>query len=376
MHSSHDDEENAPAFEEGGAPAGRLLFAGCNHLLELPEQVLGIPGAGSGFRMVLHAENGKRLVGNAFHGIVIQVHQRDLHVVRHGIRVHGESVVLGRNADFARAEVFHRVVGPAVAELELEGLRPQRVGNDLVPQADAEHGDLSDQGPYLPVDVRQRGGVPGPVGKKDAVRFHGEHFLRRGVGRNYGHAEAVFPQLAQDVVLDAEVEGHEVILHGGQFPVRHQGVHFLRRHGMGADLVHDIAAFHGGGLSGRFHGFLRRQFRGETGAHGSGGTQVLGDLAGVHSLNADDALLFQPRTQGLRGSPVGVDLRQLRHHKTADLRLAGLVIFRVDAVIADQGIGHRDDLAAVGRVRQDFLVAGHGGVEAGFPHFRARGSEV
>lgn len=67
--------------------AGGLPFAGRNHLLEVPEQVLGVSGAGGGFRVVLHAENGERFVGDALHGIVIQVHQRDFHVVRHGVRI-------------------------------------------------------------------------------------------------------------------------------------------------------------------------------------------------------------------------------------------------------------------------------------------------
>ena len=36
----------------------------------------------------------------------------------------------------------------------------------------------------------------------------------------------------------------------------------------------------------------------------------------------------------------------------------------VDPVIADERIGHRDDLAFVGRVGEDLLIARHGGVEA------------
>ena len=36
----------------------------------------------------------------------------------------------------------------------------------------------------------------------------------------------------------------------------------------------------------------------------------------------------------------------------------------IDAVVADLGIGHGDDLAAIARIGEDFLVAGHRGVEA------------
>ena len=38
----------------------------------------------------------------------------------------------------------------------------------------------------------------------------------------------------------------------------------------------------------------------------------------------------------------------------------------VDAVIADERIGHCDDLPFVGRIGQNFLIAGHGSVEDDF----------
>ena len=231
-------------------------------------------------------------------------------------------MVLGRNADFACFQIFDRMVRSTVPELQLEGFRSQRVGNNLMAQADAEHGHFPNPCSYFPVNVRQRGGISRTIGKKDAVRVHGEHFLRRRVGGNYGYAEAIFPQLAQDVVFNAEVKGDDVVFRRGQSFSRNQRVHFLRCHGMGTDFVHDVAACHGGGVSGRFHGFFRSQLRGEAGSHGTGGAQMFGDFAGIHPFNADDALFFQPRAQGFRGPPVGVDFRQLRHHKTADLRFA------------------------------------------------------
>ena len=54
---------------------------------------------------------------------------------------------------------------------------------------------------------------------------------------------------------------------------------------------------------------------------------------------------------------------------------AGLAIVVGDAVVADERAGHRDDLAGVGRVGEDFLIAGEGGVEAGFA-FDAAGRGV
>jgi hypothetical protein len=42
------------------------------------------------------------------------------------------------------------------------------------------------------------------------------------------------------------------------------------------------------------------------------------------------------------------------------------VVFRGDAVVADERVGHGDDLAAVRGVGEDLLITGHGGIEAGF----------
>ena len=43
--------------------------------------------------------------------------------------------------------------------------------------------------------------------------------------------------------------------------------------------------------------------------------------------------------------------------------LGSFNVLRVDAVVANVGVGQRDDLLTVTRVRQNFLVTGHGGVE-------------
>ena len=56
-------------------------------------------------------------------------------------------------------------------------------------------------------------------------------------------------------------------------------------------------------------------------------------------------------------------LRDLAHDKARDPALAGLVILKIDAVVADQRVGHGDDLAVVGGVGQHLLIAGHAGVE-------------
>ena len=49
--------------------------------------------------------------------------------------------------------------------------------------------------------------------------------------------------------------------------------------------------------------------------------------------------------------------------KPAHGGLGRLEILEVDAVVADQRIGHGDDLAGVGGIGEDLLISGHRGVE-------------
>ena len=52
--------------------------------------------------------------------------------------------------------------------------------------------------------------------------------------------------------------------------------------------------------------------------------------------------------------------------ETTELRLKDVKILIVDAVIPDQGIGHREDLTRVGWIGQYFLIAGQRSIEACF----------
>ena len=84
-------------------------------------------------------------------------------------------VVLARDLDPAGRLVAHRVVRAVVAERQLVGLRAEREPDDLVAEADAEHGHLAEQrratASAAPVD---RGRVTRPVREEHAVGLAGE----------------------------------------------------------------------------------------------------------------------------------------------------------------------------------------------------------
>jgi hypothetical protein len=68
---------------------------------------------------------------------------------------------------------------------------------------------------------------------------------------------------------------------------------------------------------------------------------------------------------------VGGDEGQVLDDQARGMDLVGFDVFPVDAVVADVRIRQGDDLLAVARVGEDFLVTGHGGVEH---HLTGRGA--
>src|SRR5262249_32772965 len=87
------------------------------------------------------------------------------------------------------------------------------------------------------------------------------------------------------------------------------------------------------------------------------------EKARVDALDADDAVALEPGSERLSRSPVAGDAGELAHDEPREMRLRGLVVLVVDAVVPDQRVRHHHDLAAVGRVGQDLLIAGEARVE-------------
>src|SRR5206468_10700180 len=88
-----------------------------NHLPVLGKQWRRIVRARRGLRMVLHAKNRLGLVSHPLYRLIVEVDAIHLHICRQRFRVHRKPVVLGRDLHPARAEILHRLVGTAMAEL-------------------------------------------------------------------------------------------------------------------------------------------------------------------------------------------------------------------------------------------------------------------
>src|SRR5271163_4914022 len=76
---------------------------------------------------------------------------------------------------------------------------------------------------------------------------------------------------------------------------------------------------------------------------------------------------FQELVGDLLRTPVGTHARELAHDQAFNVRACGFVVIRVGAVIADFGIGENDNLPSVGRIGENFLIAGDGSIKYYFP---------
>ena len=136
---------------------------------------------------------------------------------------------------------------------------------------------------------------------------------------------------------------------------------------VGLDRLHPVGPGHRRGLPRPGHhrggvsddGGVGREHR----PHRAGRAQAADEGAGVDAGQAGDAVFLQVLVERAVGAVVRVGRRQLLDDEAGDVGAGALAVVGVDAVVADQGVGHRDDLALVRRVGERLLVAVHRGVE-------------
>ena len=104
------------------------------------------------------------------------------------------------------------------------------------------------------------------------------------------------------------------------------------------------------------------------------------ERAGVDAGEPDDAARLQPLVEVAGRAVVRRSADRGVQHDAARARgrrhVHGLDVVLVGADIADMREGEGDDLPGIGRIGEDLLVAGHGGVEADLAHRVAGGAEA
>ena len=228
-------------------------------------------------------------------------------------------------------------------------------GQKLVAHAHAEDGDGAViELAQLCDDLSVLSGIAGAVGEHHAVKAAGEHLAGGGVGGQGHDLTAAAAQALDDVLLHAVVHhGHQVrflaigVKHLGLGPGHPADGIF---HLIGAQPLHDL-------------GHIKMLRTGEHTVHAPLTAEYFRQCPGIHALDAGNVVLFQIAVQCVLTAEITPLGRQMADNKGLHPRAAGLVVLVVDAVIANEGIGHHHALSSIGGVGQDLLIAGHGGVE-------------
>ena len=204
--------------------------------------------------------------------------------------------------------------------------------------------------------LRQRDGavepgrIPGPGRQDQAVDLGGKRHRRRdrvGQDPNPG-APATHGQ--DDVRLQSEIDDPDqraTVFHPPD-------IHDRRRRHL-ADEVLVLPARHRqrGGTGGVR---VRLARRGHDAAQAAVRAQVAGERAGVHAGDGRDRRVAQER--GQLAGVVENGRRGVGHDERTQPRPGRLVLVGKAAVVADERVGHDDDLAGIRGVGADLLVAG------------------
>ena len=272
------------------------------------------------------------------------------------------------------------MVGAVVAVRHLQGPGTAGQGQQLVAQADAEQRhprrqEFADRGDG--VIARRR--IAGAVGQENAIGLHRQHLRRRGLGGHHGDLATALGEHAQDVGLHPEIVGHDLEVRRGGHELAAVQVQLALGPGIGlagADHPGQVHAAQARELARCFQRLVHLDaFAGHQRAIlGAAFTQDAGELAGVDAGDGHHPAREQPVLQRGLAAPAAGATRHVAHDQARRPDLAGLVVLLGATGVADVRIGQGDQLACIGRIGEDLLVAGHGGVEHHLTDRKAAGA--
>ena len=239
-----------------------------------------------------------------------------------------------------------------------------------VPEVD----DLLDHGYRIFAGL---GGIAGAVRQEHAVRLHRQDVFCR-CGRGHHRDLAAFAgEQPQDVALDAVIDGDDVELGRGlpAEPVAPGPRRLVPGKTLaGGHQRHQVHAFEARPFAGLFLQAVQVELAASgVRDHGVGhalGTDQRGQRAGVDPRKSDDAARLQPLVEMAGGAVVrGIGDGRAQDYAARPRRrrhVHRLDILVVGADIADMREGEGDELSGIGGIGENFLIAGHRGVEADF----------
>lgn len=312
--------------------------------------------------MELGGEDGAGLVHHALVAAVVQVDKVLLELAGQGGGVHSVTVVLAGDVALTSGQVESGDVVGTVSVLELDGAGTDGKSKKLVAEADTHDGDGGGlhQAAQVVDGVLAMSRVTRSVGDEDTVKVGGDLLDGVVVGED-GDGGTTADEAAEDVLLDTAVDQGDVVL----------GTRGLDNEGsLGADALDqvDLARVDEALV---LVGIVLVT-NGDPGEGRTLLTEEGDDGTGVDTRDGGDALTSAPVTQALDGSPVAVLLSDVGDDDTGALDvgrlkvLEELVLVKLvggDAVVADEGLGEDQNLAAVGGVGHGLGVSHERGGE-------------
>ena len=303
-----------------------------------------------------------------------------------GFEVDGEAVVLAGDLHLAGAQVLDRLVAAAVAEFEFVSGSAHGEAEELMAEADAKDGFLADEFFEGGLDVGDGFGIARAVGDEDAGGFVGEDFLGSGGGGDDGDLAAGLDEVAEDVALEAAINGDDVasgVVRFGVVVGELGPFAFALVPGVGlfgGDDFGEVQTGHAGPGVGAADEFGVVIYDGLIGAYNPFESTLDAEFAHqgprIDAGDAGDVVAEEVFVEGFDGAEIGGDGGEFFNDEAFDLGMGGFVVGLIgDAVVTDLGVGHSDDLAGVGGIGEDFLVADEGGVEDGFAAAAGGGAE-
>ncbi len=110
--------------------------------------------------------------------------------------------------------------------------------------------------------------------------------------------------------------------------------------------------------------------------HRAESAQLAHQGPGVDARDAHDSMPGEIVFERAFRAEIARHPAEISHDEAGQMGMLAFEIGGVDAIVADLGIGHRHDLAPIARIGQDFLIAGHRGVETHFAIDFAGGAEA
>ena len=141
---------------------------------------------------------------------------------------------------------------------------------------------------------------------------------------------------------------------------------------LAGDLAGEVETFHGGRGCGPVAQGVEVEFpslefsirvMGHHAVHCALLAQAVGQFAGVDPGHGDQLLRLQPLIQAAAGTEIGGLGDGGAQYQPAGGGDEALHVLIVGTSIADMGKGETNDLSGIGGIGEDFLIAGHGGVE-------------